>query len=121
MTVGIDLIEIERIKKSMNSPGFLAKVFSPSEIKFFAERRFAPQTIAANFCVKEAFSKAIGTGIRGFSLNEITVLRDALGAPYIMTEGKAKEIVESNRYKLSVSISHTENYATAVVIAERTE
>lgn len=121
MTVGIDLIEIERIRKSINTPGFLAKVFSPAELKFFTEKRFAPQTIAANFCVKEAFAKALGTGIRGFSLNEVTVLRDALGAPYIMTEGKAKEIVESNHYKFSVSISHTENYATAVVLAERAD
>lgn len=118
MNVGIDLIEIERIEKSMKTPDFLAKVFSPAELKFFSEKRFAPQTIAANFCVKEAFAKAMGTGVRGFSLNEITVLRDVLGAPFIMTEGKAKELVKSRKYKLSVSISHTDKYATAVVIAE---
>lgn len=121
MTVGIDLIEIARIKKSIENPNFLARVFSPAELKFFSERSFAPQTIAANFCVKEAFAKAMGTGVRGFSLNEITVLRDVLGAPFIMTEGKAKELLESKKLRLSVSISHTENYATAVVIAEKAD
>lgn len=49
-----------------------------------------PETIAANFAAKEAFAKALGTGVRGFSLNEVSVLRGELGAPYIKLAGNAK-------------------------------
>jgi holo-[acyl-carrier protein] synthase len=114
---GIDLVEIDRIKRSIKNPRFLSRVFSPQELKFFAQRSFNPSTIAANFCAKEAFAKALGTGIRGFSLNEISVLRDRMGAPYILLTGKARELITARGLKLSISVSHTKNYATAVLVA----
>ncbi len=114
---GIDLVEIDRIKKSIKSPKFLSRVFSSQELKYFVSKSFNPSTIAANFCAKEAFSKALGTGIRGFSLNEVSVLRDGAGAPYILLSGKAKEAVKNRGLKLSVSLTHSKSYATAVVIA----
>ena len=118
MNVGIDIIEIDRIKKSIKNPKFLSRIFSPSELKFFSQKSFSPSTIAGNFCVKEAFSKALGTGFRGFSFNEISVLRDYMGTPYISLSGKAKEILKakSNGNSLTVSISHSKNIATAIVI-----
>ena len=73
------------------------------------------QSIAANFAAKEAFSKALATGIRGFSLNEISVLRDGLGAPYIKLSGKALEAAKGLRFK--VSITHTKTVASAIVLA----
>ncbi|NMB30135.1 MAG: holo-ACP synthase [Clostridiales bacterium] len=117
MTTGIDLIEIDRIKESIKNERFLKRVFSDLEISFFNERGHNPAVIAANFCVKEAFSKSIGTGIRGFSLNEVSVLRDALGAPYMEFTGRAKDIVSSMGLTFSVSITHTHIYASAIVIA----
>ena len=117
LTSGIDLVEINRIRQSLQHPRFLTRVFSDEERKFFQEKKVSVQTIAANFCAKEAFSKALGTGIRGFALTDISVLRDPLGAPYFFFQGKAKEIVEQRNLTLSVSLTHTEEYAAAVVTA----
>lgn len=116
---GTDIIEIKRIKQSIQNPKFLARVFSPMELKYFASKSFNPSSIAANFCAKEAFAKALGTGFRGFSMNEVSVLRDSVGAPYFILSGKAKKIVNEEKFKLSLSISHSKEYATAVVVAYR--
>ena len=119
MNVGIDIIEIDRIKRSIKNPKFLSRIFSPSELKFFSEKSFSPSTIAGNFCAKEAFAKAMGTGIRGFSFNEISVLRDYMGTPYISLKGNAKEMLKSKTGGncVTVSISHSKEIATAIVIA----
>lgn len=115
MNVGIDSVEISRIEKSLEIKGFLERVFSAEEIDFFKSRNMRAESIAANFAAKEAFSKALGTGIRGFSLNEISVLRDELGAPYLTLSGKALEVSAGLSFK--VSITHTQTTATAIVLA----
>ncbi len=115
MNIGIDSIEIARIEKSLEIKGFLEKVFSAEEIELFKSRNMRAESIAANFAAKEAFSKALGTGIRGFSLNEISVLRDELGAPYLKLSGKALEAAAGLSFK--VSITHTKDAATAIVLA----
>ena len=114
---GTDIIEIERINKSIKNPRFLSRIFSPQELIYFTKINFNPSSIAANFCAKEAFSKAMGTGFRGMSFNEISVLRDAVGAPYISLSGNALKMLNAKGLKLSVSLSHSKNYATAIVIA----
>ena len=115
MKVGIDTVELTRIEKSLLLVGFKEKVFSPEEIKMLGDGTSAIKSYAANFAAKEAFSKSLGTGIRGFSLNEISVLRDELGAPYLELSGRAKEAAKG--YAFTVSLTHTRRDATAVVIA----
>ncbi len=115
MRVGIDCVDISRIEKSIEIPTFLERIFSESEIAMFSKKKMNPQTIAANFAAKEAFSKSLGTGIRGFKLKEVSILRDDLGAPYIELTGKAAEIAGDTQF--TVSITHTETVATAIVIA----
>ncbi len=115
MNIGIDSVEIARIEKSLEAAGFLEKVFSDEEIGFFKSKNMRAESIAANFAAKEAFSKSIGTGIRGFSLNEISVLRDELGAPYLKLSGKALEAAKGLYFKMS--ITHTKTVATAIVLA----
>lgn len=115
MNIGIDSVEIPRIQKSLEIKGFLERVFSAEEIEFFKSRKMRAECIAANFAVKEAFSKALGTGIRGFSLSEISTLRDELGAPYLKLSGKALEAAKGLSFK--VSITHTKDVATAIVLA----
>lgn len=117
MNIGIDVIEISRIKKSISNPRFLSRMFSPSELKFFSEISFNPATIATSFCAKEAFAKAMGTGFRGFCFKEISVLRDVMGTPYLSLTGKAKSIFNSTARTMTVSVSHSRTIATAVVIA----
>ena len=123
---GIDLVEISRIAKSIENPRFLERVYSPEELELLRSRAkdgialhlspSAVNTAAANFCAKEAFSKALGTGVRGFALCEVSVLRDELGRPYFSLTGNAKKLVEEMGLTLSVSLSHAKDYATAVVM-----
>lgn len=115
MRAGIDSVEIDRIAKSLEINGFLERVYSSEEIKLLQARNMRPETAASNFAAKEAFSKALGSGIRGFSLNEVSVLRDELGAPFISLSGKAREAAGELRF--TVSITHTKSVATAIVIA----
>ena len=117
MRLGIDTVEIYRIEKSIKSERFIEKVYSADEIKELSRRNFIPQSAAACFAAKEAFSKAIGTGIRGFSLNEVSLLHDELGAPFLKFPGRAALICEKKAYKYTVSVTHTDKYATAVVVA----
>lgn len=118
MNTGIDILEIDRIHRSIQNPRFAARVFSKAELELFSERGFNPATVAGNFCAKEAFSKAVGTGIRGYSLREVSILRDAAGAPYIRLEGQAEKLFgeKLRKAQLSVSISHSRALATAIVI-----
>ncbi len=122
-TVGIDMVEVERIKKSVQSVRFVERVFSAEEQALFASKKNPYQTMAGNWAVKEAFSKALGTGVRDFSLNEVSVLRDGLGAPYLKLNGNALKLAEKRGMKFSVSITHTSEYAQAVCIGytERNE
>lgn len=83
----------------------------------FEKKSCSAQTVAANFAAKEAFAKALGTGVRGFALDEISVLRDEQGAPYFVFTGKAKNIVEKSKLKFTLSLSHIKETACAMVIA----
>lgn len=113
--IGIDMLEIDRIKKSAINPRFLSRVFGEQELDLYRGRGCPPSFLAANFCAKEAFSKALGTGIRGFELKEVQLLRGELGEPYLELSGKAKELAENLSFE--VSVSHTRENAIAIVIA----
>lgn len=113
---GIDLVEVDRIRNSVQKDAnFLVRFFGEEERKLFHTSN-ASERIAANFAAKEAFSKALGTGIVGFSLKEVQALRDENGAPYLYLSGKAKEIAQTKQLSFSISLSHTAEYATAIVI-----
>lgn len=114
--IGTDIIEIERVKTAMTK-GFCERFFSERENAYFAEKNMRPETIAGNFVAKEAFSKALGTGISGFALKDVEVLRDKQGKPYIEFENSLKGRLEN--CKISVSISHCRDYATAVAVIEK--
>jgi len=117
--IGIDLAEIGRIRRSAEHPQFLTRVFSEEECAFLLKRKDPFPGFAANFAAKEAFAKALGTGIRGFSLNEVSVLRDERGAPYFSLSGNAQKLAEG--YHLSVSLTHTDTLAQAMVLLEKEE
>lgn len=114
---GIDLVEIERIRRSAESPAFLARVFGAQECEEWKQRGEKAEHLAGAFAAKEAFAKALGTGIRGFSLNEVEVLHDTLGAPYFALSGKAAAIAEASALEFSLSITHTSTLAAAMVTA----
>lgn len=115
ISVGTDLVEIERIRKSMENTSFLKRFYGSLEYDELEKRGFPPQSVAGAFAGKEAFSKALGTGIRGFSLSEVQILHNKEGKPFLSLSGKAGELARGLSF--DISISHSEELATATVIA----
>lgn len=113
--LGIDIIEVERIENAVNkNERFLTRNFTEKEIEYFNKKGSKFTSIAGNFAAKEAISKALGTGFRGFNFSDIEVLRDELGRPIVRlyngADAKAKELGIT---EFMVSISHTHIYAVA--------
>ncbi len=119
--IGIDNIEVDRVRKQLEKNGFKEKIFSPAEIEYCDNRKNFAECYAARFAAKEAFLKAIGTGWRGgLAFNEIEVLNDKLGKPILKLYGKVKTFVEENGLEnIHVSLTHLKNYASAIVIIEK--
>lgn len=115
--VGLDLVEVSRMEKSLKNPRFIARVFGDSEQKLFLGNH-RTERAAANFAAKEAFGKALGSGIAGFSLREVEVLRGEKGEPYLALHGRAKELAQLRGLRFFLSLTHTAEYAQAIVIAE---
>ena len=116
----MDIVSIDRIEKSLARDSFLTKVYGKGEIALFAaEGKLKTNSLAANFAAKEAFSKALGTGVRGFELTEVEILRDDMGKPYFFLSGKARELAESKNLVFSVSLSHEKDKAIAFVVAQQ--
>ena len=114
---GLDLTPIDRIRESIRNPRFLARVFSDEERIYFASKKDPAPSMAACFAAKEAFAKALGTGVRGFSLNEVSVAHDEWGAPFLRLSGRALALAEKRGLSFSLSLTHTADTAGAVVIA----
>ena len=115
---GIDIVEHKRIEKSLKNRRFQEKYFTEDEIKYSLQKRNFVQHFAVRFAAKEAFLKALGTGIaEGISLKEIEVKNKENGIPFIELKGKVLEKFQSLNYKhIEVSLSHSENYSIAMVI-----
>lgn len=114
--IGIDIIEIDRIKNSLkNNNRIIDRVLTKAERRTFdqinSERRKL-EYIAGRFAAKEAFAKATGQGIGKLSFQHIEILADEKGAPIITAK-------EFNGYTIFLSISHSEHYAVAQVIIEK--
>lgn len=118
--VGIDIVSIDRIKKAMNRPAFLGRFFSEEECAFFQKRGSTPQTVAAHFAMKEAVAKALGTGIRGFDLREISIVRDDLGKPILNPLGRFRQVLLTLKIQtIHLSCSHERETAIGYAVAEK--
>ena len=117
LSTGIDIIEIERVKKIMDNKGqrFLNRIFAPEEIECIVNKKQTNiKSIAVRFCAKEACAKALGTGIGDISWRDIIISTDSKGKPSIELKGKAKDLL--NGRNISVSLSHSKEWAMAMVI-----
>ena len=112
---GIDLVEIKRIEKSLKNESFLLKVYGEDERKELETKK--AESYAAAFAAKEAFGKALGTGLNGFSLSEVQVLHEENGRPYFKLSGKAQELAKEKNLSFALSLTHTKDYAAAFVNA----
>ena len=117
LATGVDLIEIERIRKSLDKHGgrFLERVFTPAEIEACAGR---DESLAARWAAKEAVAKALGCGIGEISFQEIEVLRGDAGQPRLLLHGAAsRKAGELGLASWSLSLSHSQSHAIALVVA----
>ena len=116
--IGNDIIEIERIEKAISKEGFKDKIYTQRELENIKKRGNRAETYAGVFSAKEAISKAIGTGVREFSLTNLEILNDDLGKPYVVVSEKLDKILKTKKedYQIEISISHSRKYATAMAI-----
>lgn len=117
--IGTDIIEINRIEEATKrTKTFIEKSFTTKEIEYFERRNMRAEVIAGNFAAKEAISKALGTGFRGFGLRDIEVIRDENGKPIVNLSEKIKQKFSLKDFKIHVSISHSNENAIAFAIME---
>ena len=123
--IGIDTIEVSRIAKTISDYGdqFVNRIFTQAEIAYCQSRKFSAEHFAARFAAKEAFAKAIGTGIRrGFIWKEVEVAKEYSGKPVILIHGSMVGNVANiigSEYIVQVSLTHTKEAAEAMVIIEK--
>ena len=118
--IGTDIVKTSRLKKTLSNKLIINKIFHIKEIQRCKKLYKIHNCFAKRFAAKEAFSKALGTGIsRGIKFNEIVILNKKNGKPYIKLLNNTKLIVEKllkkKKYKISLSISDESNYAVAFV------
>tara|TARA_B100001248_G_C27369460_1_gene450893 strand:- start:79 stop:462 length:384 start_codon:yes stop_codon:yes gene_type:complete len=118
--IGTDIVKIYRIKKSLKNKNFLKRIFNEKEISKCKKIINSSSCFAKRFAAKEAFSKAVGTGIsNGINFNEIVVLNKKSGKPYINIIGNTKKIINKKfrgkKTKISLSLSDEKKYAMAFV------
>jgi holo-[acyl-carrier protein] synthase len=120
--IGIDMVETARIQASIDRFGdaFLQRFLLPQEIEFCKSHRYPVTHVAARFAAKEAVAKAFGTGL-GEELGwlDIEIGRKPTGEPFLVLHEKAIKLFQARGGKGShLSLTHTEQYAAAVVVIE---
>jgi holo-[acyl-carrier protein] synthase len=120
--IGIDIIEVERIKKSFEKFGqrFLDRILHPNEINYCLSHREPAPFLAARFAAKEAISKAFGTGIGAqCGWQDLEVGRKTSGEPFVILHGNGAQLMATRGGRaMLLSLSHTQTYAAAVAILE---
>tara|TARA_B100001093_G_C26429751_1_gene843473 strand:- start:199 stop:582 length:384 start_codon:yes stop_codon:yes gene_type:complete len=119
--IGTDIANIERIKKSLKNKNFINRVFNLTEIKKCSHKRNKVECFAKRFAAKEAFSKAIGTGIKkGINFREIVIQNIKSGKPSIRLFGETKKktihLLKKKKYSIFLSLSDEKPFAIATVI-----
>lgn len=119
--IGIDIAEIERIAKLLERQGdaIWERILAPEERINFTSQKRRVEYVAGRFAAKEAASKALGTGLGKVSLHDLLIQNDEHGAPHLTLRGYAAEVATAKKIgRLHLSISHSDHYAVAQVIAE---
>ena len=121
--IGTDIVNINRINKILKSKGsaFKKKIFSDKEIIYCDTKKTPASYYAKRFAAKEAFAKALGTGInKDVSLKNIEIFNDFLGKPEIKLRGNLDYVlrkkIKKNKYKIYLSLSDDSPWAQATVI-----
>lgn len=116
--IGIDIIEIERIKQSVEkfNDRFLNKIYTETELEYCLSKKNKFQHLAARFAAKEAIAKALATGwAKGFRWKDIEIFNEASGMPNVKLHGNLKSFLDPDK-SLKITMSHSENYVTCFAI-----
>ena len=121
--IGTDIVNIKRMDQSLKKHGdiFKNKIFSKKEISYCDNKKNSSAFYAKRFAAKEAFSKALGTGIKkGVTLKNIEILNSPSGQPFILLKGNLhsylKKKIKSKKYDIHLSLSDDKPWAQATVI-----
>lgn len=110
--VGIDIVEVERIKKALQNKKFKKRIFTSCEIKECEKSKIKYQKFSAKFAAKEAIKKATDIPL---IFKDIEIIKDKSGKPQIKFHRKIKKLMRNK--KVLLSLSHIEKYAVALAIA----
>jgi len=117
--VGIDIVRVNRMERWLNNLKLLQRYFHHDELEMiFSRGKSASQSLAAKFAAKEAFGKALGTGLANIALKDIIILSGE-GKPEIKLRGTAQKALEkSGADRMHVSLTHERENAVAMVVLE---
>ena len=120
--IGTDVVEVARIEASIAQFGdtFAKRILAESELASYLESQIKPRFLAKRFAAKEAFAKALGTGLRApATFQNIAVSHDALGKPILILSHELQGLLQSKSItQTHISISDERNLATAFVVLE---
>lgn len=120
---GVDIVDISRFDRFQRegNDSIFQRLFTESEIGYCSAKKYSAQHYALRFAAKEAFLKALGTGLReGISWKEMEVTNDPLGKPDLRLSGQARELFErAGLANVFLSLSHDANMAIAMVVLEK--
>ena len=118
--IGTDIAEVKRFEKWVQNPQMLERFFNEKEHSTAKSDSAKCQHYAVRFAAKEAFSKALGTGITGFSLKDVYITNNSEGKPLLNIEGEALSLMKERLGECNafVTLSHEKEYAVAFVVLE---
>jgi len=119
--IGVDVVHVLRLKRWREIPGLLERYFHGDELAAALEKgNSADLSLAARFAAKEAFGKALGTGLAGITLKDVMVKNRHNGQPELIISGTALAAFErSGAVHIHVSLTHERDNAVAVVVLEK--
>jgi len=122
--IGVDIINVKRIKNLIKNKAFIKRTFGIKEIRLSKKIKNKTNFFAKRFAAKEAFAKALGTGFRdNLNLNDIEILNDKLGKPFYIQSKKINSIIfkkfKIKKYNLFLSISDEKDYSVAFSILQK--
>ena len=118
--IGLDVVNVTRLHRWQNNQNLFKRFFHPDELSSsLNKQKQGLYSLAARFAAKEAFGKALGTGLKGLSLRDICVMNDPHGKPEMYLYGQAEQTFKARGGgNIFISLTYERDYALAVVIIE---
>ena len=121
--IGVDIVENKRIKKFIKNEKFKKRIYSSKELKLSTLSVNKTSFFSKRFAAKEAFAKAMGTGIRNnLNFNDIEIINDKLGKPYYVKNKNITKMIKKNfnvkNFNCFLSISDEKDYSAAFTIIQ---